>query len=202
MPPTRPGSPRACGPRDDGSVCHCEERSDVAIQGFAIAPGQATHLPWVAMGLTALAMTGNGTSLRGGKADVAIQRFTLAPGHAAHLPWIATGLPALAMTVPFVIGRRQSRRGNPGVYRSARPDRPPALVRHGPVGPRDDGSVCHCEEAKPTRQSPHAVIARRQSRRGNPVVCRSARPGRPPALVRHGPAGPRDDGSVCHCEEA
>ena len=75
--------------------------ADAAIQGFAVAPGQATHLPWIATGLPALAMTdvwaapamtGNGTSLRGGIADVAIQRFTVAPGQAAHLPWFATGL--------------------------------------------------------------------------------------------------------------
>jgi hypothetical protein len=106
MPPTCPGSPRACGPRDDGSVCHseeaestrqyphrhCEERSDAAIQGFTAAPDQA-----------------------------------------AHLPWFATGLSALAMTVPFVIARRRSRRGNPGVYPRAWPGRPPALGRHGPV---------------------------------------------------------------------
>jgi hypothetical protein len=131
-------------------------------------------------------------------------------------------------TPRIVIARRRSRRGNPGGYRSARPGRPPTLDRHGPAGPRDDGSVCHCEEAKPTRQSrgfafapDHAaplpwiamglpalamtapfVIARRHSRRGNPGVYRRARPDRPPALDRHGPAGPRDDGSICHCEEA
>ncbi len=72
------------------------------------------RLTWVATGLSALAMTdvwaglamtGNGTSLRGGGADVAIQGITAAPGQAAHLPWIATGLPALAMTVWFVIAR-------------------------------------------------------------------------------------------------
>jgi hypothetical protein len=66
--------------------------ADAAIQGFTAAPGHAAHPPWVATGLSALAMTGNGTSLRGGAADAAIQGFTAAPGHAAHLPWFATGL--------------------------------------------------------------------------------------------------------------
>jgi hypothetical protein len=79
-------------------------KADAAIQGFTAAPDQAARLPWFATGLPALAMTGNGTSLRGGvaappelslrggKADAAIQGFTAAPGQAAHLPWFATGL--------------------------------------------------------------------------------------------------------------
>ncbi len=73
----------------------------MAIQRFTVAPGQAAHLPWVATGLPALAMTdvwaaiamtGNGTSLRGGKADAAIQGFAVAPVQTAHPPWVATGL--------------------------------------------------------------------------------------------------------------
>ena len=73
--------------------CLCEEAQPTRqSRGFAFAPGHAAHLPWVATGLPALAMTGNGTSLRGGEADAAIQGFTVAPGHAAHLPWVATGL--------------------------------------------------------------------------------------------------------------
>ncbi len=34
--------------RDDSLVCHCEERSDVAILGVAVAASHAAHLPEIA----------------------------------------------------------------------------------------------------------------------------------------------------------
>jgi hypothetical protein len=63
------------------------------------------------------------------------------------------------MTTLFVIARRRSRRGNPEVYRCARPGRPPTLDRHGPVGPRDDGLVCHCEERSDAAIRVFAVVS-------------------------------------------
>ena len=70
----------------------------------------------------------------------------------------------------------------------ARPCRPPALVRHGPVGPRDDGSVCHCEEAPPDAASPR----RHCEERRDAAIQEVAFPltyATPPTLDCHAPAG-------------
>jgi hypothetical protein len=160
MPPTCPGSPRACGPRDDGEWDVIARRR----------------------------------SRRGNPGVYRRARPCRPPALVRHGP------AALAMTVPFVIPRRRSRRGNtPTVIARSeatrqsrglppRPARPPTCPGSPRAcGPRDDGSFCHCEEAKPTRQS-----------RGLPP--RSARPPTRPGSPRA--CGPRDDGSFCHCEEA
>ncbi len=108
---------------------------------------------------TGLAMTGG----RGWEADVAIPRYRAPSANPAPPPHHVRPPLSKQQKKHAVIARRRSRRGNP--------PRHPHHVR--PPLSNDQKQRCHCEEAKPTWQSPQVSAprpTRQHPKRGSATV--------------------------------